>query len=951
MAQFYNISNKLKLLDVANGVNNVLTILASGEVGLRTLSEIASDIGASGAALTKADDTNVTLTLGGSPTTALLNATSLTLGWTGQLSIARGGTGQSTATGAFNGLSPSTTLGDIIFHNGTDDIRLAGNITTTKKFLVQTGTGAVSAAPLWDTLVAGDVPASWRFGVSGEDADSGLSGTRIFTIDAGDSLSIRNDPADPEWGGLEIGVQTMQIRQFANSNKGLARVLVNTTTNSDSGHVTIEADGDNADNHRSLIKLDSAWDLASNATKTAAIELKVDGGTSNSNPSVSLLMNATATDAYMTLVGVTNDDTKTHVIVKDSSTNRVYYRSAASLGGGAYTDEEAQDAINSAFAAGTHNGISITYTDGSNKFDFSVVLISKTVAQMQTLASGDDFVPGAWYLITDADSGLYGGTNVIIQAVSVNQLSDTATGLFYNPKYDQNAAGYDIWSNWSSFTMSSISGTFVYGETITSNGGATGVYVAGQTVAATGGGMKGIFTVSTGNWVGATSITGGTSGATANIASITLAAYSNGNVVIWGGKHWTNGTGAVGSATDQFTLDGTNWTVITFNTTDYNLVSDPITYDLSADKITSRREIAGNNYVAFSVDSVDAVFPYTYSPIKVFQWGNPFDAGNYVGVGAQTVTNSYNHNLNFRGFYQHLITLDEQSYLEDLFFDTDCWMEQVYLRAGSYLDNITVIDDSSIWFYVAIDGFLLNTQISGTSQINSVQLRNGSSAQLTLTEGTTFRFTIMDNQSTASGLLNHSDMTDSTLMNHSTISNMKCTSESIDDVVLSDSTLNFNSGSWSVTNANVHNKSLTLAADYSGSTHLGTKLFIETVTADNAATTLLAIDTTTKEVFSRTVASLPGGSGISRSINLTSGSATMGSTASTDYVYFVTGAHTMSLPAAAGNTNRYTVKNNHSANITIDTAGAENVEGAASISIAPEESVDLLSDGTNWFVV
>lgn len=43
-------------------------------------------------ALTKSDDTNVTLTLGGSHTTALLNAASLTLGWTGQLSLARGGT-------------------------------------------------------------------------------------------------------------------------------------------------------------------------------------------------------------------------------------------------------------------------------------------------------------------------------------------------------------------------------------------------------------------------------------------------------------------------------------------------------------------------------------------------------------------------------------------------------------------------------------------------------------------------------------------------------------------------------------------------------------------------------------------------------------------------------------------------------------------------------------------
>lgn len=46
-----------------------------------------------GQALTRVNDTNITLTLGGSPATSLLAATSLTLGWTGQLSLARGGTG------------------------------------------------------------------------------------------------------------------------------------------------------------------------------------------------------------------------------------------------------------------------------------------------------------------------------------------------------------------------------------------------------------------------------------------------------------------------------------------------------------------------------------------------------------------------------------------------------------------------------------------------------------------------------------------------------------------------------------------------------------------------------------------------------------------------------------------------------------------------------------------
>jgi hypothetical protein len=71
--------------------------------------DVEHDLGAltSAAALTRVNDTNVTVTLGGSPTTALLAATSLTLGWTGQLSVARGGTGVAALSsldhGAFGG--------------------------------------------------------------------------------------------------------------------------------------------------------------------------------------------------------------------------------------------------------------------------------------------------------------------------------------------------------------------------------------------------------------------------------------------------------------------------------------------------------------------------------------------------------------------------------------------------------------------------------------------------------------------------------------------------------------------------------------------------------------------------------------------------------------------------------------------------------------------------------
>jgi len=69
------------------------------------------------------------------------NAVSGTLGPT------NGGTGQSTYT-----------LGDTLYANATNTVaKLAGNITTTKKYLQQVGDGANSAAPSWVQVAAADI--------------------------------------------------------------------------------------------------------------------------------------------------------------------------------------------------------------------------------------------------------------------------------------------------------------------------------------------------------------------------------------------------------------------------------------------------------------------------------------------------------------------------------------------------------------------------------------------------------------------------------------------------------------------------------------------------------------------------------------------------------------------------------------------------------------------------
>lgn len=98
------------LLYYASGTT--LTQLAIGATGRYLASSGTAPQWNAPAALTKTDDTNVTLTLGGSASTALLNAASLTLGWTGTLAVSRGGTGTGTAgITAFNNITGYTASG------------------------------------------------------------------------------------------------------------------------------------------------------------------------------------------------------------------------------------------------------------------------------------------------------------------------------------------------------------------------------------------------------------------------------------------------------------------------------------------------------------------------------------------------------------------------------------------------------------------------------------------------------------------------------------------------------------------------------------------------------------------------------------------------------------------------------------------------------------------------
>lgn len=135
-------------IDLTTTVTGILPV-ANGGTG-------ASSLGT----LSRTNDTNVTLTLGGTPANSMLQSVSITAGWSGQLSIARGGTGQATASAAFDALAPTTTRGDLIFRNATTNTRLAAS---TSGYHLQTN--GAGTDPTWvgfTQAAVGAVARTWQ---------------------------------------------------------------------------------------------------------------------------------------------------------------------------------------------------------------------------------------------------------------------------------------------------------------------------------------------------------------------------------------------------------------------------------------------------------------------------------------------------------------------------------------------------------------------------------------------------------------------------------------------------------------------------------------------------------------------------------------------------------------------------------------------------------------------
>jgi hypothetical protein len=387
----------------------------------------------------------------------------------------------------------------------------------------------------------------------------------------------------------------------------------------------------------------------------------------------------------------------------------------------------------------------------------SPIYSEKTKAEIDVLIASNGLVPGMLYKINGVHPTLYNdgtnsGTTIYLTALTNNTLSKEGYGEFWNPKYNQNVAGFGIWSNRNEWITSAISGIFNLNEGITADNGATGLLVGGIEF--------NMFIAVSGNWSTATSITGYDSNATANISNIIIKSYNIGDKVFWGGYSWTNINGNIGGSNGSIDL-GSEWSKNAYSTINYNKVIDIIEYDYDNDWISRRYDVEGNNDIIDTKQ--DSLIRWSPSAISVFMFGNVFDSDtNSIGVKNNKVENSYCDNINFQGdIFGDNILIGKSSMGYSIYMEgssitnntlkgavviyniiKNCIIDSNTIEKGSINSNYLLM--SSINYNHLIHSSIYNNKLSENSEI-SYNILHGGINQSVISQNTLINSKILSN--------------------------------------------------------------------------------------------------------------------------------------------------------------------------------------------------------------
>lgn len=194
------------------------------------------------AALTAANDTNVTLTLGGSPTNALLNAASVTAGWTGQLAVGRGGTGQSSLTSnAFltgnstSGINQVAITGLVKGNGGSAPTAYAGTSCINQFPRSLDLNGAATCATVQNTDLANSSVTYGTTTVALGASSTSIAGLTSLGLTSGSTLNVNSDTFLGRLGAAnwQLGAanaaspvgQTLSVQNATGTNTAAASAL------------------------------------------------------------------------------------------------------------------------------------------------------------------------------------------------------------------------------------------------------------------------------------------------------------------------------------------------------------------------------------------------------------------------------------------------------------------------------------------------------------------------------------------------------------------------------------------------------------------------------------------------------------------------------------------------------------------------------------------------------
>jgi hypothetical protein len=444
-----------------------------------------------------------TLSVNGSGTQVEWNALALNQSnaVSGTLGATNGGTGTN-----------NYATGDMLYSSAANTIaKLSGNTSTTKQYLSQTGTGAVSTAPSWATISAADIGAgtlpATRGGTDNSSyaigdilyADTTTTLAKLADVATGNVLISGGVSTAPAWGKVALASAVSGTLPVANGGTG------QTTANA-AFNALAPSQATNSGKYLTTNGTDTSWATVTQTTFSA--------GTTGFTP-------ATATSGAVTLAGTLN---------------------IANGGTGATT---AQGAIN-ALAAATTSGY---YLRGNGTNVVMAAIVAGDVPTLNQNTTGNAATATLATTATTATTAtnLAGGSAGTIPYQSAAGTTVQLTAGTSGYILQSNGAAAPSWVVKPTGTVTSVTG---------------GSYLTGGTITTSGTLAVDATTTNTASKVVARDASG-------NFSAGTITAALTGNVT--GNVSGSSGscTGNAATATTASALSSATWQRITGNAVDY----------------------------------------------------------------------------------------------------------------------------------------------------------------------------------------------------------------------------------------------------------------------------------------------------------------------------------------------------------------------------------------------